>query len=112
MRGSSALVGQARGHMPAPGSASTPPQRAAWTTKRRDTHMATAAPTTYSIDGTLLEACSCMAPCPCWIGDDPDGGKCDAFLAYRIDKGSISGVDCSGVSFAIVALVPGNILKG
>ena len=66
----------------------------------------------YDISGSLLEACSCGAPCPCWIGEDPHGGKCDAFLAYRIDKGSISGVDVSGVAFAIVALVPGNILKG
>jgi hypothetical protein len=66
----------------------------------------------YDITGSLLEACSCGAPCPCWIGEDPHGGKCDAFLAYRIDKGTINGVDCSGVAFAIVALVPGNILKG
>lgn len=66
----------------------------------------------YDITGSLLEACSCSAPCPCWIGEDPHGGKCDAFLAYRIDKGSISGVDCSGVALAIVAKVPGNILQG
>lgn len=66
----------------------------------------------YEIEGSLLEACSCGAPCPCWIGEDPHGGKCDAFLAYRIEKGSIKGVDVSGVAFAIVALVPGNILKG
>ena len=66
----------------------------------------------YDITGSLLEACSCSAPCPCWIGEDPHGGKCDAFLAYRIVKGSIKGVDCGGVAFAIVALVPGNILKG
>jgi hypothetical protein len=66
----------------------------------------------YDIQGSLLEACSCGAPCPCWIGEDPDGGKCDAFLAYRIERGAIKGVDVSGVAFAIVALVPGNILKG
>lgn len=66
----------------------------------------------YEIEGSLLEACSCGAPCPCWIGEDPHGGTCDAFLAYRIEKGSIKGVDVSGVAFAIVALVPGNILKG
>lgn len=66
----------------------------------------------YEIEGSLLEACSCGAPCPCWIGEDPHGGKCDAFLAYRIEKGSIKGVNVAGVAFAIVALVPGNILKG
>ena len=35
-----------------------------------------------------------------------------ALPIYRIEKGSIKGVDVSGVAFAIVALVPGNILKG
>ncbi len=67
---------------------------------------------TYHVEGSLLEACSCGAPCPCWIGEDPHGGRCDAFIAYRIDKGTIRGVDVSGVAFAIVARVPGNILKG
>lgn len=66
----------------------------------------------YRVQGSLLEACSCSAPCPCWIGDDPHGGVCDAFLAYRIDKGTISGVDVSGIAFALVAQIPGNVLKG
>ena len=66
----------------------------------------------YRVQGSLLEACSCGAPCPCWIGEDPHGGTCDAFLAYRIDKGSIKGVDVSGIAFALVAQIPGNVLKG
>ena len=68
--------------------------------------------TTYAIDGTLLEACSCAGPCPCWVGDDPDGGKCDTFIAYHIDRGQIRGVDVSGLSLVGVAQVPGNILAG
>ena len=28
----------------------------------------------YELEGTLLEACSCGVLCPCWIGEDPDGG--------------------------------------
>jgi hypothetical protein len=66
----------------------------------------------YDVHGSLLEACSCGSPCPCWIGEDPHGGKCDAFLAYRIDRGSIRGVDVGGVTFAIVSQVPGNVRKG
>ena len=66
----------------------------------------------YAVEGYLLEACSCGAPCPCWIGEDPDGGKCDAFNAYRIQKGKIKGVDVSGVTFAFVIQIPGNALKG
>jgi hypothetical protein len=65
----------------------------------------------YRVQGSLLEACSCNAPCPCWIGEDPNNGVCDAFLAYRIDKGSINGVDVSGIAFALVAQIPGNVLK-
>lgn len=74
--------------------------------------MATSAPTTYSMDGTLLEACSCMAPCPCWIGDDPDGGKCDAFIAYHVDRGQIRGVDVSDLSLVLLNQIPGNVLAG
>lgn len=29
---------------------------------------------TYAIEGKLLEACSCAAVCPCWVGEDPDRG--------------------------------------
>lgn len=67
---------------------------------------------TYSLDGTLLEACSCMAPCPCWIGEDPDGGSCDSFNAYHIDQGQINGVDVSGLTLVNVAQIPGNVLAG
>jgi hypothetical protein len=66
----------------------------------------------YKVEGSLLEACSCGAPCPCWIGEDPHGGTCDAFLAYRIDKGTIGGVDVSGIPFALICQIPGNVLKG
>jgi hypothetical protein len=66
----------------------------------------------YEVEGSLLEACSCGTLCPCWVGDDPDGGTCDSFVAYRIDKGSIKDVDVSGVAFAFVCRIPGNVLKG
>src|SRR5579862_8695772 len=66
----------------------------------------------YSVEGRLLEACSCGGPCPCWVGDDPDGGKCDGMLCYHYDKGEINGVNVSGLTAAFVALIPGNILKG
>lgn len=64
----------------------------------------------YDIEGTLLEACSCKVLCPCWIGEDPDGGACDAFNAYRFDRGTIRGVDVSGLSFVRVVRIPGNVL--
>jgi len=71
-----------------------------------------AAKTKYRVQGSILEACSCSAPCPCWIGEDPHGGVCDSFIAYRIDKGTIDGVDVSGIPLVMVAQIPGNVLKG
>ena len=64
----------------------------------------------YELEGTLLEACSCGVLCPCWIGQDPDGGSCDAFNAYQFEKGTINGIDVSGRSFVRVVRIPGNVL--
>ena len=65
---------------------------------------------TYTVSGTLLEACSCRTLCRCWIGEDPDGGACNAFAAYHIDKGQISGVDVSGLTYVQAVKIPGNVL--
>jgi len=46
------------------------------------------------------------------VGADPDGGTCDAAVGWHIDSGSIQGVDASGLTIAISAQLPGNILKG
>ena len=53
-----------------------------------------------------------LRPVPVLDRDDPHGGKCDSFVAYRIDRGTIRGVDVSGLAFAFVARIPGNVLKG
>ena len=68
--------------------------------------------TVYSLKGTLLEACSCGVLCPCWIGEDPDGGECYAIVGYHFDSGEIREVDVSGLSLLSVAHIPGNILAG
>src|SRR5215211_8162646 len=66
----------------------------------------------YQLTGSLLEACSCEVLCPCWIGEDPDHGTCEAFNAYHFDSGTIGGVDVSGLSFVSVHRIPGNVLAG
>jgi hypothetical protein len=68
--------------------------------------------TGYQLEGTLLEVCSCDVLCPCWIGEDPDGGTCDSFLAYNLDKGTIRGVDVSGLTLISAVNIPGNVLDG
>src|SRR5215207_7819446 len=64
----------------------------------------------YKIEGKLLEVCSCNVLCPCWIGEDPDGGTCDSAMAWHIDNGEIEGVDVSGQTLAMSVHIPGNVL--
>ncbi len=64
----------------------------------------------YTLEGTLLEVCSCGVLCPCWVGEDPDLGECFAVNAYHFDSGEINGVDISGLNYAIVVHIPGNVL--
>ncbi len=64
----------------------------------------------YELEGRLLEVCSCSVICPCWVGEDPDGGTCDGVLAWHIDTGTIDGVDVSDRTFAVLAQIPGNVL--
>ena len=66
----------------------------------------------YHLEGRLLEVCNCKVLCPCWIGEDPDNRTCDTIVAWRIDRGSIDGVDVGGNTVAAVAHIPGNILAG
>jgi hypothetical protein len=66
----------------------------------------------YQVKGRLLEVCTCKTLCPCWVGEDPDGGVCEGCLAWRIDAGMIEGVDVSGRTIAAIAHIPGNIMKG
>jgi len=66
----------------------------------------------YSLEGTLLEACSCDVLCPCWIGEDPDRGDCHAFLSYQIESGRVEGVDVSGLTVVLAVYIPGNVLAG
>jgi hypothetical protein len=66
----------------------------------------------YDLEGSLLEACSCGVLCPCWVGEDPDRGVCMACIAYHYDRGTIRGIDVSGLTFAGAAYIPGNVLQG
>lgn len=66
----------------------------------------------YQLEGSILEVCTCNVLCPCWVGEDPDPGTCDAAMAYHFDKGDINGVDVSGLTLGFVVHIPGNVLKG
>jgi len=66
----------------------------------------------YRLKGNLLEVCTCKILCPCWVGEDPDGGTCDSSLAYHIDEGQIDGVDVAGLTWVNMVHIPGNVLQG
>jgi hypothetical protein len=66
----------------------------------------------YELEGSLLEVCTCNVLCPCWIGEDPDGGDCLSVVAYHFDRGTIRGVDVSGLTVASAVHIPGNVLAG
>src|SRR5215210_9307458 len=66
----------------------------------------------YQLEGRLLEVCDCEVLCPCWIGEFPDYGVCEAALAYHVDRGTVEGVDISGRTLALIAHIPGNVLHG
>ena len=66
----------------------------------------------YKLQGYMLEACSCNAICPCWVGEDPDGGSCYGTIAWQIEKGTIDGVDVSGLTYAILLYIANNALAG
>jgi hypothetical protein len=68
--------------------------------------------TVYSLQGTLIEACSCNVNCPCWIGEDPDLGECFAIVAYGIERGQIRKLDVSGLNLVLICHIPGNVLAG
>jgi hypothetical protein len=66
----------------------------------------------YQLEGQLLEVCTCNILCPCWVGEDPDGGTCDGLLTWHINKGKIGTVDVAGRTISLLCHIPGNILKG
>jgi hypothetical protein len=66
----------------------------------------------YQVKGRLLEVCTCNTLCPCWVGEDPDGGTCEGCLAWHVDSGTINGLDVTGRTIVAMVHIPGNILKG
>ena len=59
-----------------------------------------AAADAWSVEGTLLESCTCAVPCTCNFGEGPSPHPyCHAVYAYRVDRGAWGGTDLSGLVF-------------
>ena len=65
----------------------------------------------YDLTGTLLEVCTCGVLCPCWVGEDPDGGDCHSVLSYHFSEGTIRGVDVSGRTIANIVHAPAKLKR-
>jgi hypothetical protein len=56
--------------------------------------------TKWSMQGTLLGACSCDWGCPCSFDAPPTQGFCDGGYLWHIEEGSFGGVSLAGLSWA------------
>lgn len=65
----------------------------------------------YQLEGRLLEVCTCGVLCPCWVGENPDGGTCEAIVAWHVDRGTVNGLDVAGLTLATFAHIPHNVLE-
>jgi hypothetical protein len=59
----------------------------------------------WSLEGSYFENCSCDTICPCtWSGLTAKATheRCQAMLAFHIERGDVEGVDVGGLTFALV----------
>jgi hypothetical protein len=68
----------------------------------------------WSLKGKYLTTCACAEICPCSVDGKPTtaSGKCDAALVAQIAKGTLDGIDLSGVTVGIYFHLPSNFTSG
>ena len=64
--------------------------------------------TAWKVSGSLEEACSCDAACPCWFDSKPTKMNCSGGFALFIDKGAYGNVPLDGLAVAFVGQNPDN----
>ena len=68
-------------------------------------------PEAWSLSGDYFECCNCAVACPCVFGSDPTHGNCTVLVGWHVTKGRSGNETLDGLSFALAAYVPGNMLK-
>lgn len=69
----------------------------------------------FELEGTYFENCNCDVICPCtWSGMSRPATKdrCKVVLVMHVDRGTIDGVDVSGLSMGFVADTPALMSEG
>ena len=67
------------------------------------------AQSTWRLDGTYAEACTCEAACPCTMLSVPTEGSCTAVVGWHIDHGRYGAVTLDGLNVAAGVYTPGNM---
>jgi hypothetical protein len=70
------------------------------------------AKTPWSISGEEIASCNCAWGCPCQFNALPTTGRCEAFVAWSIEKGHFGDTSLDGVVFAGVYWFPGPVHEG
>lgn len=70
------------------------------------------ATTSWSMSGEEIASCNCAWGCPCQFNALPTTGRCEALVAWRIEKGHFGDTPLDGVVFASVLWFPGPVHDG
>jgi len=68
--------------------------------------------TKWSMQGTLLGACSCDWGCPCSFDARPTRGFCEGVYVWHIEKGNFGRAPLAGLAWAWVGHSPGPLHEG
>lgn len=68
--------------------------------------------TKWSMQGTLLGACSCDWGCPCSFDAPPTRGFCEGGYVWHIERGNFGDVPLEGLTWSWVGHSPGPLHKG
>ncbi len=69
----------------------------------------------WTLEGSYFENCNCTWVCPCTVASLTVGAtqeRCQVVLVYHVERGSVNGVDVSGLSVAVVADTPQMMTDG
>src|SRR5690242_6900993 len=68
--------------------------------------------TEWTMKGTELANCNCVAGCPCQFSQLPSHGRCEFFSFVQIEEGVFGNTALNGLRWGVVATYPGPIHKG
>jgi len=66
----------------------------------------------WTLEGTILIACSCDWGCPCNVNGRPTNGDCEGGWTWNVERGHYEDVVLDGLAFAVFADWPGAIHEG